>query len=83
VNLLVCISPEQLRAAMAEFIGFYNHRRNHEGIGNVTPADGYHGRREETCDEGMSTNSVPSSDGFSTISAANELRPRVNSDRKP
>ena len=45
--LLVYTSPEQLRAAMAEFIELYNHRRYHEGIGNVTPADVYYGRREE------------------------------------
>jgi putative transposase len=47
LNLLVFTSPEALRAAMAEFIEFYNHRRYHEGIGNVTPADVYFGRREE------------------------------------
>lgn len=40
-------SPEQLRAAMAEFIELYNQRRYHEGIGNVTPADMYYGRWEE------------------------------------
>jgi putative transposase len=47
LNLLVFTSPEALRAAMVEFIEFCNHRRYHEGIGNVTTADVYYGRREE------------------------------------
>jgi RNA-directed DNA polymerase len=46
LNLLVYTSAESLERAMIEFIGFYNHRRYHEGIGNVTPADVYYGRRE-------------------------------------
>jgi RNA-directed DNA polymerase len=46
LNLLVYTSPELLRVAMADFIRFYNHERYHEGIGNVTPADVYYGRRE-------------------------------------
>ena len=46
LNLLVYTSPESLRAALAAFIDFYNYRRYHEGIGNVTPADVYCGRRE-------------------------------------
>jgi hypothetical protein len=45
--LEVNTSPEQLQAAMAEFIDFYNQRRYHEGVGNVTPADVYAGRREQ------------------------------------
>jgi putative transposase len=47
LNLLVFTSPEALREAMAEFIEFYNCHRYHEGIGNVTAADVYYGRREE------------------------------------
>ncbi len=47
LNLLVYTSPESLRAAMADFIDFYNYRRYHEGIKNVTPADVYFGRQEE------------------------------------
>jgi Integrase core domain. len=46
LNLLMYTSPERLRAAMADFIRFYNHERYHEGIGHVTPADVYDGRRE-------------------------------------
>jgi putative transposase len=45
VNLLVYNSPEELRRAIREFIEFYNHRRYHEGIGNVAPADVYYQRR--------------------------------------
>ena len=47
MNLLVFTSRAALRAAMTEFIEFYNYHRYHEGIGNVTPADVYYGRQEE------------------------------------
>jgi hypothetical protein len=48
LNLLVYTSPEVIRTAMADFIRVYNHERYHEGIGNVTPADVYDGRRDAT-----------------------------------
>jgi hypothetical protein len=48
LNLLVFTSPEPLRAAMAEGIEFYTHRRYREGIGDVTSADVYFGRLEES-----------------------------------
>jgi putative transposase len=32
---------------LADFIDYYSHRRYHEGIGNVAPADVYYGRRDE------------------------------------
>jgi transposase InsO family protein len=47
LSLLVYTSAAQLRAALTEFIEFYKQRHDHEGIGNVTPADVYYGRREE------------------------------------
>jgi hypothetical protein len=31
---------------MADFIDFYNYRRYHEGVDNVTAADVYYGQRE-------------------------------------
>jgi putative transposase len=47
MNLLVYTGPDELRRTMQEFVDYYNHRRYHEAIGNVTPADVFYGRREE------------------------------------
>jgi RNA-directed DNA polymerase len=47
MNLLVYTSPDEPPRTMQDFIAYYNHRRYHEAIGNVTPADVYYGRREE------------------------------------
>ena len=36
--------PEDLNVQIAAFVEYYNHRRYHESLDNVTPADAYHGR---------------------------------------
>jgi transposase InsO family protein len=36
--------PGQLEAAVSDFVDHYNHRRYHESLGNLTPADVYFGR---------------------------------------
>lgn len=39
--------PSQLEQAIADFVEYYNYRRYHKVLGNVTPADVLYGRREE------------------------------------
>jgi putative transposase len=46
VNQLPYELPSQLELAIADFVDYYNYRRYHKALGNVTPADVLHARRE-------------------------------------
>ena len=37
---------QDLEAAIRDFVGFYNYRRYHKALGDVTPMDVLEGRRE-------------------------------------
>jgi transposase InsO family protein len=47
INLLPYEMPGDLEEAIKAFVEYYNYRRYHEGIGNVTPYDAYTGKHEE------------------------------------
>jgi putative transposase len=47
VNQVPYEVPSDLEEAIAGFVDYYNHRRYHKALGNVTPDDVLHGRREE------------------------------------
>ncbi len=47
VNQLPYEAPGQLDKAIADFVDYYNYRRYHKSLGNVTPADVLYGRRQQ------------------------------------
>ena len=47
VNQVPYDVPGELEAAIDEFVAFYNHRRYHKALRDITPADMLAGRRDE------------------------------------
>ncbi|MFC2060343.1 integrase core domain-containing protein [Chloroflexota bacterium] len=47
LSLLSYEMPGELKKAITDFVDYYNYRRYHKALGNVTPADVLYGRREE------------------------------------
>ena len=67
----------ELEAAINAFVEHYNHRRNHESLGNLTPADVYFGRGPAILTE---REKIKSTDNPETTLAASSCR-RLNSNR--
>ena len=47
MNQLLYEMPSDLEAAIVAFVSYYNYRRYHKALSNVTPSDVLRGRREE------------------------------------
>ena len=47
VNQLTYEAPSHLKQAIADFVDYYNYRRYHKALSNVTPADVLYGRRQQ------------------------------------
>ena len=43
--------PGELKAALQQFVNYYNHERYHESLRNLTPADVFYGREQEILDQ--------------------------------
>ncbi len=47
VNQIPYDVPKDLQQAIAEFVDFYNHRRYHKALKDITPSDMLAGRRDQ------------------------------------
>jgi transposase InsO family protein len=43
--------PGELKAALQQFVDYYNHERYHESLKNLTPADVFYGRGQDILDQ--------------------------------
>lgn len=44
-------TPTELEGAIGRFVDYYNHHRYHESLDNLTPADVYYGRDQESLEQ--------------------------------
>jgi hypothetical protein len=51
VNQIPYDVPGNLDVAIGDFVNYYNNRRYHKALGNVTPSDVLGGRREQVLEK--------------------------------
>ena len=51
VNQVPYDVPMNLEVAISDFVSYYNNRRYHKALGNVTPADVLQGRKDQILNE--------------------------------
>ena len=51
MNQVLYDVPRNLKAAISDFVSYYNNRRYHKALRNVTPADVLYGRRDQILQE--------------------------------
>ena len=72
--------PGDLEGQIEAFVEHYNHRRYHESLNNVTPADAYYGRAKPSSNSAKGSNARPSNIG--ACSTANSP-PNINPQTRP
>ena len=55
--------PGDLKGQIGRFISHYNHQRYHESLQNLTPADVYFGRGNQSCNNEKGSNKTQSTNG--------------------
>ena len=68
--------PGDLERQIEAFVEHYNHRRHHESLGNVTPADAYFGRASAIIEQRERIKRQSNTDACSTASAPLNINPR-------
>ena len=81
VNQIPYDAPANLDAAIADFVSYYNNRRYHKALSNVTPSDVLNGRREQILEKRKGGSSP--NDTTTTIVQSSTQRARDISSKSP
>ena len=72
--------PGDLEGQIEAFVEHYNHRRYHESLDNVTPADAYFGRAKTSSNSAKGSSARPSNIGVCNTASS---PPNINPQTRP